>query len=120
MKVGEEVRSSFIEMFPPSRKKIAFVVKPLPENGPNEENYYQFYLPPNGWATINDNDKFFSLELISAKGFDLPRLAGKVLIKLGESKQTVNFGNPQDEKYVKFDAKNRLIRIKTGKISTLK
>jgi len=121
MKVGEEVRSSFIEMFPPSRKKIAFVVKPLPENGPYEDTYSQYTDYFEGsWADITNNDKFFSLELIAAKGFDLPRLAGKVQIELGESKQTVNFGNPQDEKYVKFDANDRLIRFQPKKISYLR
>ena len=123
MMLGEEVRSSFIEMFPPaSRKKIAFVVKPLP-NGSAIMEYYRYPLLHGGSAriTTTDIDKFFWLQLIH-QDYDSLRLAGTVEIKLGESKQIVNFGDPQNENYEKFSygsleikPRNRLdIRFKSG------
>ena len=122
IKLEEEVRSNFIEVFSPSTKtkKIAFVVKPLPVNDAIGYKYTE-YLPQQGnWYTITDRDKFFSLELLAAKGFDPPRLAGSVEIMSGVSKQTVIFGDPQNEKYEKFDAEKRSIKIKPNKISHLK
>ena len=124
MMLGEEVRSSFIEMFPPaSRKKIAFVVKPLP-NGSAIMEYYRDPLLHGGSARIitTDIDKFFWLQLIQKDYDSSLRLAGTVEIKLGESKQIVNFGDPQNENYDKFSygrfeikPRNQLdIRFKSG------
>ena len=104
MKVGEEVRSSFIEMFPPSRKKIAFIVKPF-----SNESATRYRFRGGCWTSITDNDKFFCLQL-SPRGSDSPRLAGSVEIKLGESKQTINLGDPQEEKYEKFSCGSLVIR----------
>jgi len=110
MMLGEEVRSSFIEMFPPSRKKIAFVVKPLPNGSAAIE--YRDRLLGGSWTNITLNDKFFWLQLASKDYFDPLRLAGTVEIKLGESKQTVNFGDPKNEKYEKSSC--GLLKIKPG------
>ena len=44
-----------------------------------------------------------SLELVAGEGFDPPRLGGNVEILLG----TFNFGDPQNGKYLKFDADSR-------------
>ena len=72
-----------------------------------------------------DIDKFFWLQLIQKDYDSSLRLAGTVEIKLGESKQIVNFGDPQNENYEKFSygsleikPRNQLdIRFKSGILS---
>ena len=51
--------------------------------------------------------KNFSLELVAGEGFDPPRLGGNVEILLGTTSQSFNFGDPQNGKYLKFDADSR-------------
>ena len=103
---GEEVRSEETEIIP--GKKIAFVVKPLQEKAPIGFNYthYLFLGDNTYWTAITGNDKFLSLELVAVAGedVDLPRLAGKVEIILGDTSQSFSFGDPLKGEYLQFDA----------------
>ena len=53
-----------------------------------------------------------SLELVAGEGFDPPRLGGNVEILLGT--ESFNFGDPQNGKYLKFDADSR--KLEPGKV----
>ena len=104
-----EFRSKYIEVFP--SKKVAFVIKPLPEASVSGESFTSYLCPEeDGWTTLEETDKFFSLELLAAAGLEQLRLAVIVEIVTGDSSQTVRFGDPQQEKYMKFD--ERVLKIK--------
>ena len=106
----KEYRSNYIEIFP--GKKIAFVIKTLPETSPNGQKYFKYTLVSGGRSRdieITKNDKFFCLELLADESGDAPRLAGKVEIILGDTNQAFNFGDPLNEKYLDFDGKRSLV-----------
>ena len=113
-----EFRSNHIEIFP--GKKIAFVIKILEEISPNGNKFTHYATSGTQWIAITEDDKFFSLELLADK-FSTPlSLAGKVELILGETNQAFNFGDPQKEKYLEFDATNRSLVLKPGKVSNIK
>ena len=58
---------------------------------------------PGSLTEITKNE----LELVAGEGFDPPRLGGNVEILLGTTSQSFNFGDPQNGKYLKFDADSR-------------
>merc|ERR1711974_453367 len=104
-----DVRSRDTEIFP--GKKIAFVVKKLPEKDPSGKKYkYTRYTPLEGpWTEITEWDKFVSLEVVAGEGVVPPRLAGMVEIILGRSSQAFRFGDPQNGEYLQFDATRSLV-----------
>ena len=104
-----DARSEEIEIFP--GKMVAFVVKGL------APAYTEYRLQGAGDITITQNDKFFSLEVVAGEGVDPPRLAGIVEIILGFSSQSFSFGDHVNREYLDFDATNRSLVLKPGKIA---
>ena len=111
----EGFKSKYLEIFP--GKKIAFFIKNL-----QDPKYTHYSLGTNvsGLTAITNNDKFFSLELLADEGVDPPRLTGKVEIILGDTSQSFNIGDPENEKYLKFDATNRNLVLEPGIVGHIK
>ena len=117
-KTEKELRSEDTEIFP--GKKIAFVMKPLPEKTPSGHKYTRYWLRGVGdWTAITANDKFISLELLAGEGVDPPSLAGKVEIILGDSSQSFTFGDPEKEEYLQFDDTSRRLALKPRTVDDL-
>ena len=116
--IKEDVRSEEIEIFP--GKKIAFVLRILPEKTPNGQKFLKYWLLGAGdWTAITANDKFISLELLAGEGVDPPSLAGKVEIILGDSSQSFTFGDPKKEEYLQFDDTSRRLALKPRTVDDL-
>ena len=80
-----------------------------------------FFLGCTRWPAITESDKFISLELVAVAGedVDLPRLAGKVEIILGDSSQSFSFGNSEKWRYLQLDANSMSLALKPGKVKEL-
>ena len=111
----KEFRSNHIEIFP--GKKIAFVINILDPWKRRFTKYTPIGVFGGKRTRITEDDNFISLNLVSGEGFELPRLAGKVEIVLGDTIQSFDFGDHQKEKYLEFDADERSLDLEPGKLT---